>query len=227
MLARPRRLGLDGPLVGVTVAVEDDALVLVERLLACRRWRRTRTPRRTCPPWRRRIPSSVLATAVLSTMFAVGTGSAAEPRHAELELVAREGEGARCGCGRCCPCWRFGSTGTPRSTCHPCRMDVYALPSTIASTMALSSSPRKMETIAGGASLAPRRWSLPQRRPRSCAAAPGNRRRPAMTPVRNTRNCRLSMRGLARIEQVLVLPAEMDQLLCLPEPLMPSNGFSC
>ena len=31
----------------------------------------------------------------------------------------------------------------------------------MASRMALSSSPRKMEMMAGGASAAPRRWSLP------------------------------------------------------------------
>src|SRR5574344_921448 len=37
----------------------------------------------------------------------------------------------------------------------------YFLPASIASMMAVSSVPRKMLTMAGGASLAPRRWSLP------------------------------------------------------------------
>ncbi len=33
--------------------------------------------------------------------------------------------------------------------------------------------------------------------------------------------------GLSPGSSRFVLPAESDQLLCLPEPLMPANGFSC
>ena len=55
---------------------------------------------------------------------------------------------------------KFGSTATPKSIATR-SADVYSLSEMSASTMAPSSSPRKMDTIAGGASLAPRRWSLP------------------------------------------------------------------
>ena len=40
-------------------------------------------------------------------------------------------------------------------------MSTYFVPCTMESRMAVSSSPRKMERMAGGASLPPRRWSLP------------------------------------------------------------------
>ena len=36
----------------------------------------------------------------------------------------------------------------------------------------------------------------------------------------------IGMRVVAWIEQVLATVGDMDQLLCLPEPLMPANGFS-
>ena len=55
---------------------------------------------------------------------------------------------------------KFGSTATPKSIATR-SADVYSLSEMSASTMAPSSSPRKMDTIAGGASFAPRRWSLP------------------------------------------------------------------
>ena len=47
-----------------------------------------------------------------------------------------------------------------------------------------------------------------------------------ITAVRNTKNCMLvcvSARGSRRLIPVLV---DMDQLLCLPLPLMPAKGFS-
>jgi hypothetical protein len=57
---------------------------------------------------------------------------------------------------------KFGRTWTPRSMAT-LWADVYvsSSPSISASTTRSSSSPRKMEMMAGGASLAPRRWSLP------------------------------------------------------------------
>ena len=79
--------------------------------------------------------------------------------------------------------------------------------------------------IAGGASLAPRRWSL-------VAEATDARSRPPnlwtarMTAAQNTRNWALSCGvspGSSRLPSV-ELPSE--KLTCLPEPLMPSNGFS-
>ena len=48
-----------------------------------------------------------------------------------------------------------------------------------------------------------------------------------MTAVQKTRNWALSCGlspGLSRFSPVSVA---IDQLLCLPEPLMPANGFSC
>jgi hypothetical protein len=47
------------------------------------------------------------------------------------------------------------------------------------------------------------------------------------TAAQKTRNCALSCGlspGFSRFSPVSV---DIDQLLCLPEPLMPANGFSC
>ena len=51
-----------------------------------------------------------------------------------------------------------GSTGVPRPRKEP-GLDFSALPDSIAAKTFSSSAPRKIEMIAGGASLAPRRWS--------------------------------------------------------------------
>ena len=79
--------------------------------------------------------------------------------------------------------------------------------------------------IAGGASLAPRRWSL-------VAEATDTRSRPAnlctarITAAQNTRNwafsCGVSP-GTSRLPNC-ALPSE--KLTCLPDPLTPANGFS-
>ena len=80
--------------------------------------------------------------------------------------------------------------------------------------------------IAGGASLAPRRWSWPGEAidARSSAwclltawmtAAQKNRKR--------WFSCGVAP-GSSRLEPVSV---PIDQLLCLPDPLTPANGFSC
>ena len=79
--------------------------------------------------------------------------------------------------------------------------------------------------IAGGASLAPRRWSLP-------ASAIDARSRsawtltPRMTASRNARNWALACGVLPGSSRFSPLSVAMDQLLCLPLPLMPANGFS-
>ena len=80
--------------------------------------------------------------------------------------------------------------------------------------------------IAGGASLAPSRWSLAAEaiEARSRSAWRSTAR---MVATRNTRNCMLvwvSSCGSSRLTPVSV---DIDQLLCLPEPLTPANGFSC
>ena len=54
----------------------------------------------------------------------------------------------------------LGSTSTP-SLISFFSLSRYGVSDSIASSMAVSSSPRKMEIIAGGASLAPSLWSLP------------------------------------------------------------------
>ena len=94
------------------------------------------------------------------------------------------------------------------------------------SRIALSSSPRKMEMIAGGASLAPRRWSLPadatEMRSKSWYSSTA-----LMIAHKNKRNCAFwsgLVPGSRRFFPVFV---EIDQLLCLPLPFTPANGFSC
>ena len=79
--------------------------------------------------------------------------------------------------------------------------------------------------IAGGASLAPRRWSWP-------ASAMLARSRSAwtltarMTATRNARNCAFACGSLPGSRRFSPSSVAIDQLLCLPEPLMPANGFS-
>ena len=107
----------------------------------------------------------------------------------------------------------------------PFSLERVAPPLAIWSNTSASWSPRKIEMIAGGASLAPRRWSLD-------AEATETRSRPPylctarMTAAQNTRNWALSCGvspGTSRLPSS-ELPSE--KLTCLPEPLTPSNGFS-
>ena len=86
--------------------------------------------------------------------------------------------------------------------------------------------PINAEMIAGGASLAPKRWSLP-------AEAIAARNKSAfswmaiMVFTKKVKNWRFDfgfLPGAKRFTPVLVLK---DQLLCFPEPLTPANGFSC
>src|SRR5690554_4302527 len=95
----------------------------------------------------------------------------------------------------------------------------------ISSRTSFSWLPKKMEMIAGGASLAPRRWSLLaeaiealSRSACSCTAL--------MVLIKKVRNMRLVFGvfpGDKRFTPVLVIS---DQLLCFPEPLMSAYGFS-
>ena len=104
---------------------------------------------------------------------------------------------------------------------------LFALPAfSICSKMSVSMSPRKIEMIAGGASLAPSRWSLP-------ALAMLQRSRPwnlltaRMTAAQKTRNCTLSCGASPGLSRLFPRSSLMLQLRCLPEPLTPANGFSC
>ena len=79
--------------------------------------------------------------------------------------------------------------------------------------------------IAGGASLAPRRWSLPElaidaRSSRLCSWTA------LMIETSTIRNCRFSCGVAPGDSRFLPVSVPSDQLLCLPEPLMPANGFS-
>ena len=89
----------------------------------------------------------------------------------------------------------------------------------------IQSSPIKTDKIAGGASLAPSLKSLlalamHARRSSSCSKTAD------IVFIKNVKNCRLLIGvfpGLKRFTPVLVAK---DQLLCFPDPLIPSKGFS-
>ncbi len=80
--------------------------------------------------------------------------------------------------------------------------------------------------IAGGASFAPRRWSL-------LAEATTARSRPwylctaRITAAQNTRNCAFSCGVSPGSSRLPCEELPSDQFTCLPEPLTPANGFSC
>ena len=121
-----------------------------------------------------------------------------EPERAELELVAGEGE-------------RRGAVAV--AAVHRQRRQhrgaqaeddlasLVAVARSIASNAFSSSAPRKIEMIAGGASLAPRRWSWPAfatdaRSSAWCLFTA------AMTAAQKNRNAHVLVRRVARLEQV-------------------------
>ena len=125
------------------------------------------------------------------------------------------------------------SLGKRGSTCTPIFMQRLFLadrrqsPFSMASRMSVSSSPRNMETMAGGASLAPRRWSFPALATRDAQQILifVHRLDDRGTGTAETARSRAGVSpGSSRLTPVLV---DMDQLLCLPLPLTPANGFSC
>ena len=101
-----------------------------------------------------------------------------------------------------------------------------SLPAMMCSTTAVSCSPRNIEMIAGGASFEPRRWSLPgfDALMRSSPACSSTAFITAASISRKQRFFCGSLPGLSRLRPVSV---PSDQLLCLPLPLTPANGFSC
>ena len=80
--------------------------------------------------------------------------------------------------------------------------------------------------IAGGASLAPRRWSWPgeaiEARSSSWCLLTAE-----STAVQKNRNWRFSCGVSPGSSRFTPVSVPNDQLLCLPEPLTPANGFSC
>ena len=113
-----------------------------------------------------------------------------------------------------------GSTGVPSPRNEP-GVAGSPSPASIVSKILRSSAPRKIEMIAGGASLAPRRWSWPM--PATLARSSAWWwLTAAMTAAQKNRNwmfsCGVSP-GSSRFRPVSV---PIDQLLCLPEPLTPA-----
>ena len=117
-----------------------------------------------------------------------------------------------------------GSTSVPRP-----RKPLSVAPSppdSIAPNALSSSAPRKIEMIAGGASLAPSRKSWPAdaieaRSSAWCLFTAW------MTAVQKNRNWRFSCGVSPGSSRLLPVSVPIDQLLCLPEPLTPAKGFSC
>ena len=86
--------------------------------------------------------------------------------------------------------------------------------------------PRKLEIMAGGASLAPRRWPLPASMI-DAFRRPLWRYTPISVSTTNTTKRRLSSGVLPGPCSRMPVSVDSDQLLCLPEPFTPLNGFSC
>ena len=119
---------------------------------------------------------------------------------------------------------RLGRVSTPIISV-PFSFERVAPPFAIWSKTSASWSPRKIEMIAGGASLAPSRWSLPAEATEA-RSSPPYRWTARITAAQKTRNWALSWGvspGTSRLPSS-ALPSE--KFTCLPEPLTPSNGFS-
>ena len=118
-----------------------------------------------------------------------------------------------------------GSTGVPRPR-KPFSLVMASTPDSIAENALSSSAPRKIEMMAGGASAAPRRWSWPalatEARSSSWCLSTA-----AITAVQKNRNCRFLPGVSPGFSRFWPESVPIDQLLCLPEPLTPANGFSC
>ena len=89
-----------------------------------------------------------------------------------------------------------------------------------------SCSPRKTEMIAGGASLAPRRWSLEavattarSKPPHLCTAR--------ITAAQKTRNCAFACGVSPGSSRLPCVAFPSEKFTCLPDPLTPAKGFSC
>ena len=92
--------------------------------------------------------------------------------------------------------------------------------------MSVSMSPRKIEMIAGGASFAPSRWSLPALA-MLARSSPCHLLTARITAVQNTRNCMLSCGFAPGLSRLFPSSSLIDQFRCLPDPFTPANGFSC
>ena len=80
--------------------------------------------------------------------------------------------------------------------------------------------------IAGGASLAPRRWSWPMLATEA-RSSPWCLFTAWITAAQKKRKWMLSAGVSPGSSRLVPVSVPIDQLLCLPEPLTPANGFSC
>ena len=89
--------------------------------------------------------------------------------------------------------------------------------------------PRYVDMTAGGASMAPRRKSLPGDAIARRIKSPCLSMAETMADMTSGKISGLPVTELTCFGFIKLRPSEvpMDQLLCLPEPLMPANGFSC
>ena len=88
--------------------------------------------------------------------------------------------------------------------------------------------PRYVDITAGGASMAPRRKSLPGDAMARRIKSPCLSMAETIAAMTNGKISALPVFALTCFGFIKLSPSEVpiDQLLCLPEPLMPSNGFS-
>jgi hypothetical protein len=119
----------------------------------------------------------------------------------------------------------FGSTLTPRIL-DAALLGRLGAPFSSCSKMSVSWSPRNTDRMAGGASFAPEPVIVARVRNRR-AQQPCHLSTPRSTAAQNTRNCMLSCGVSPGPSRLLPNSSDSDQLLCLPEPLTPANGFSC
>ena len=85
--------------------------------------------------------------------------------------------------------------------------------------------PRKDEIMAGGASLAPKRWALVAEAILAFSS-PLNLYTAISVLTTNVMKRRLSSRSLPGENRLMPVSVPIDQLQCLPEPFTPMNGFS-
>ncbi len=121
---------------------------------------------------------------------------------------------------------KSGSVFTPVSSILPVMLWV-ASPVLISCFNTSSScSPRYTEIIAGGASFAPSLWSFP-----TSAAASRSKSAWISTAfniqVKTSRNWKFSCGVTPGSSRLIPSSVVRDQLLCLPDPFTPANGFSC
>ena len=93
------------------------------------------------------------------------------------------------------------------------------------SSSSLTCLPRKEEMMAGGASLAPRRWAFVALM-MEAFKRPLWRYTPMRVSTTKVMKRRASSGVLPGAWRIMPVSVVSDQLLCLPEPLMPAKGFS-